>query len=146
MQCLGNFWPFLVEFYNFGHKMVKNCLYNTIYLIEIINQKPGQKLPILRVRTMITQNLMPRLSLRARTMITHILRPRMSWRAHTGDLIIACFFIFVLTYVFGSSSIWTCQILNIKYLLLFSAARRSGKIETNIQNSKFDTSKSMGST
>ena len=27
----------------------------------------------------------------------------------------------------GSSSIWTCQILNIEYLLLFSTSRRSGK-------------------
>ena len=28
MHCFGNFWPFLVEFYCFGHKMVKNCLNN----------------------------------------------------------------------------------------------------------------------
>ena len=40
----------------------------------------------------------------------------------------------------GSSLIWTCRILNIKYLLLFSAGRRSEKIKTNVQNSKFPMS------
>ena len=38
-------------------------------------------------------------------------------------------------YVLGSSLIWTCQILNIQYLLLFPPGRHTvEKIKTNIQN------------
>ena len=44
--------------------------------------------------------------------------------------------------VLGSSSIWTCRILNTYYyLLLFSSGRRSWKIQNKY--SKFDASKSM---
>ena len=43
--------------------------------------------------------------------------------------------------VLGSSSIWTCRILNINYLLLFSIGKLSGKIQDKY--SKFDTSKSI---
>ena len=45
--------------------------------------------------------------------------------------------------VFGSSSIWTCRILNFEYrnFLLFSAGKRSGKKQDKF--SKFDFSKSM---
>ena len=30
LHCLSTFWPFSVEFYHFGHKMVKNCLNNSL--------------------------------------------------------------------------------------------------------------------
>ena len=43
--------------------------------------------------------------------------------------------------VLGSSSIWTCRILNINYLLLFSIGKRSGKNQDKY--SKFGTSKSI---
>ena len=106
---------------------------------------PRQKLPLLgprvlvsmtpRARTMITHILRPRLAPRARTMITHILRPRITWRTHPGNLLMACF-LFLNLHVFSSSSIWKCQILNIKYLLLFSAGRRSGKNQNKYSNFK----------
>ena len=44
-------------------------------------------------------------------------------------------FLFDHTYVLGSSLIWTCQILNFQYLLLFSSYKCSLKIKTNIWNS-----------
>ena len=49
------------------------------------------------------------------------------------------------TYVLGSSSIWTCWILNFHYNLFFLQAGAVEKIKTNIQKSKFDTSISMSS-
>ena len=36
-------------------------------------------------------------------------------------------------YVLSSSSIWTCQSLHFKYLLLFSAGRRNGKYQNNLK-------------
>ena len=55
-------------------------------------------------------------------------------------------FHFGLICVLGRSSIWMCRILNFEFrffVFIFSTAPACRKTTTNIQNSKFDKSKSM---